>query len=79
MSSVQVINKLYCLAIKLVYCQYMSCSEVDFSQQNLPASLFFYVLIVNSLSGVSGSTLSLSNFVFITTHIATAVFNTLIA
>lgn len=30
-----------CLATKLVYCQYMSCSEVDFSQQNLPASPFF--------------------------------------
>lgn len=34
MFSVQVIKNLYCYGIMLVYCRYIGCSEVGFSQLN---------------------------------------------
>lgn len=37
MLSVQVINDLYCCGITLVYCRYIGCSEVGFSQLNRAA------------------------------------------
>lgn len=58
MLSVRVIKNLYCYGITLVYCRYIGCSEVGFSQLNRAAEteimipFFSTVCLVNSLPGV---------------------------